>query len=651
MISKVHVKSIKCVLKVQTILRMFTSNKLNFVLLVGILIHTIFACKNGRSSGKKKSDGKADTEIPKINNTHFNMTTIKKFHGKQFVSELWNQEELQERILLHSVYEVTVSSRTKEFDHHYHPTALDLKLFLLSNKKQPIQLLDLRVSINIKLKVLQYDLKSAIPEQNSTFTINMSKGSKNIDPNILENHLNMTVFVLFDFQSFNFAWCASIGTDPKEIVHCFLSNNFESFYAALDLLNGRISLSIERGGDIEKSCTTIDSITIAHNSLTATFKESSKNKLQNSTFAEEILKNKDIVKQFSDQTNLFIPKHFSSLHCKKSSVNCNFGTNKNLFCFNETVNCPDYQMSNYYWKVLQKATFIDLSEINLAALKYITITSKGLTVGKFQMIDGHQNDVSFVSIDSEFNNITGIQKYNISSNEFQGSFSPNVAEFREVFLKFIIEIPDNNSPCPRGEHAKLYVAIQEATVITNLELFGKIRIDTWNWKGININGFKSGFEVMMETILVKHAQMRYNSSIIDIDAANFHLKCQQHPARNDSKNVLHSTLIFTIVVVLVIICLTLLVVMVYKMARKKSTKKGKTMPIANVADGNHESSKSSDEYYDDAIDVDAIEESAYATELPAEINDHPICEKHYSNNAVENNDIATYSNLMSNEES
>ena len=75
------------------------------------------------------------------------------------------------------------------------------------------------------------------------------------------------------------------------------------------------------------------------------------------------------------------------------------------------------------------------------------------------------------------------------------------------------------------------------------------------------------------------------------------------------------------------------------------------MPIANVADGNHESSKSSDEYYDDAIDVDAIEESAYATELPAEFNDHPICEKHYSNNAVENNDIATYSNLMSNEES
>ena len=48
------------------------------------------------------------------------------------------------------------------------------------------------------------------------------------------------------------------------------------------------------------------------------------------------------------------------------------------------------------------------------------------------MIDGHQNDVSFVSIDSEFNNITGIQNIlfrAMSSKEALVQMLPNLEKF------------------------------------------------------------------------------------------------------------------------------------------------------------------------------------------------------------------------------
>ena len=125
---------------------------------------------------------------------------------------------------------------------------------------------------------MEYVLKFAQPmNSSSSFPLtDISQGQKKLDPRILKYDMDMTSFVLFDLNTFNFFWCSRVGSNHEELTHCFLDMYFKSLSSFNELFNRNVFVSIERvGNDEYNNCTTIDHIRISENSLTSEVLKSS----------------------------------------------------------------------------------------------------------------------------------------------------------------------------------------------------------------------------------------------------------------------------------------------------------------------------------------------------------------------------------------
>ena len=333
------------------------------------------ACK-----GKSKDKGsKRDQSITAMNFTYFNATTISNFFGNKFISELWRKEEMQQRVLLHSVYEITFSACFAPFEQTSLYPSLDVRLYHINDNNQEAVLLNLNSHIRSNDHSLEYFLRYSIPTGDNTFSMkNISSGQKTLNPAIFnENGVsNVTLSILLDFRTYNFFWCFG-ETNDNELSYCFLDKRIESISKlSQKLLNGNIFLSIANLESHRNNCSLFDKLIMSHNSLVAQKRESSKNTFQESKFAKQILHNKVLTDNLTYTSDLNLRHHLATSNCNKTKTKCNFKNNPNLFCFNERITCRDYIQNNFIWKSHAQETIIDFHEVDMWSLKSITLNSK-----------------------------------------------------------------------------------------------------------------------------------------------------------------------------------------------------------------------------------------------------------------------------------
>ena len=642
-------------------------NSKNVVLILTLILvkHKILGCK---SSTKATEGGPKEATVPVFNHTlltnqtipnhiFFDLRTISNYSGKLFTSELWNKNEMHERIPLQSIYEITVSPYCNNTDYNlFYPMILKFTLQHINKRNQSTVLLELETRIDYQFSALKYVLNVSYPKNKSHFERDISQGGRRLDLELLQDDKKMTTFVLFDFESFNFFWCSSVGVHRKEILHCFLDRRVESLNGFTGLVDGSLLLSIENTGTPKECSGVIDEITVAHNAFTSTLKESSKNYPSNSTFAKEILKNKQMAKNLTNNSsNFFMRNYFPFVLCKQpSSVPCAFKRNKNLFCINNTLSCRDYEASSYYWEFSHGEALIDLTEMEVTSLKNVIVSCYG-GAGQLQIIDGYQNIIGFVNVSTMFQeNATG-RNYSVLSSEFHGTFSSNVEDAKSPSIALIIELPENKDDmCLLKENARLYVAAKESRFVENLEFFGKINPSPRYWYGIKIIGFELGVKVKVETVISKHEQEANISSILVKDMSdrnNLEIECHRLTLNTKIKdtpylNTHYSILIITIPAIIGFVLVLSMIILAYKLRRKPSpvhVDVSSSISFDPNSSRLNQVSKPCYNDYDDCIDIDAIEESVYATtEHPEGINHHLPSRSHLSNNPSENNGTTTY---------
>ena len=142
-------------------------------------LYQISACK-----GKSKENGsRRDDTITNIKFTYFNTTTISNFFGSKFISELWRKEEMQQRVLLSSVYEIRFSACFSPLEHTSLFPSLDVRLYHMNDNNQETVLLNLNSRISKNDHSLQFSLKSLIPSRGNTLSMTeISKGRKTLNP-------------------------------------------------------------------------------------------------------------------------------------------------------------------------------------------------------------------------------------------------------------------------------------------------------------------------------------------------------------------------------------------------------------------------------------------------------------------------------------
>ena len=573
-------------------------------------LHQISACK-----GKSKENGsRRDDTITNMKFTYFNTTTISNFFGSKFISELWRKEEMQQRVLLSSVYEIRFSACFSPLEHTSLFPSLDVRLYHMNDNNQETVLLNLNSRISNNDHSLQFSLKSLIPSSGNTLSMTeISKGRKTLNPFIFNGNSvsNMTLSILLDFKTYNFFWCFG-ETNDIDLSYCFLAKRIESISKlSLKLLYGNILLSIENLERHRNNCSLFNELIVSHNSLVAQKKESSKHTFQESKFAKQILHNKALTDNLIYTSDSNLLHHIATVNCNKTKTTCNFMKNPNLFCSNETIICRDYVQNNYEWKGHAHETTIDFNEVDIWSLKYISLHSK-INAGEIHIIGENGEILEAIMAKAIINETTDNQAYHLSSKSFNSIMYLNTERNLDRSILFMLEFSYNGTNiCTEEPNVKLYIAPQESRVVDRIEYFGTIKSHSRHWKLLKIIGFNLDLEIKVEALKTKT-----NDSSL-----TYKMHCNANIDKSFIPIVLGSISIFLVILVVVI-------TVVYEINIKSTCSKTKISMNKNSLDevdiGKNTIQneydvpmieKEMENDYDDAIDVDAIEESAYTTNL------------------------------------
>ena len=179
-------------------------------------------------------------------------------------------------------------------------------------------------------------------------------------------------------------------------------------------------------------------------------------------------------------------------------------------------------------------------------------------------------------------------------------------------ILFMLEFSYNaTNICTEEPNVKLYIAPQESRVVDRIEYFGTIESNSRHWKLLKIIGFNLDLEIKVEALKTKT-----NDTSI-----TYKMHCNAIIDKSFIPIVLGSISIFLVILVVVI-------TVVYEIKIKSTFSKTKISMNKNSLDevdiGKNTIQneydvpmieKAMENDYDDAIDVDAIEESAYTTNL------------------------------------
>ena len=588
------------------------------------------ACKG---SGKDKGS-KGDAEIPKMNKTYFNVTTISNYYENKFVSELWRKEEIKERLLLHSVYEITTSPCLVPSQKFKSYPSLDIKLNHINKKNIETTLLNINTNFSNENRSLRYSLRCATPLNSDSFSMtDISNGRKQMKSfmEFKDSDSSISISILLDFKTYNFFWCFG-ETNTTDLSYCFLDRNIESISKfSENLLNGNIFLSIEDSSNHRNNCSSFDKLIMSHNSLVSKKMESSENTFSDSAFAKQMLHTKSLSSHISNTFDLNLETNIVSTLCNKSTTKCTFNRNLNLFCFNETIKCHNYVQKSFHWKGLAQETIIDLHEIEIWSLEYITIRPK-LNGGLIHIMDENHATLDIIRVDKLTNDTRLPQAYRISDHAFESTFNLDMKEGSDHSISLVFEVSSNISKfCSKEPNARLYVALQESQVIDRMEYFGDIKPNTRHWRFIKVVGFESGFEIKFDTWKPEVTKLMNKSAIkLEEDGLfEYKLTCNQNFDQSIHQNhvyfipIMVGSISIFLIVFLVIIVIVSIVRTNHKSSKQKihinDNKFDETDIGRNTVQNEYDvpvMEKSTDNEYDDCIDVDAIEESAYCTNLP-----------------------------------
>ena len=588
--------------------------KLAHIIVFGYILsrqlHQISACK-----GKSKENGsRRDETITNMKFTYFNTTTISNFFESKFISELWRKEEMQQRVLLSSVYEITFSSCFSPLEQTSLFPSLDVTLYHMNDNNQETVLLNLNSHIRKNNHSLQFSLKSLIPTNRNTLSMtDISSGRKTLNPTIFnENSVsNMTLSILLDFKTYNFFWCFG-ETNDIDLSYCFLDKRIESISKlSQKLLYGNILLSIENLESHRNNCLLFNKLIVSHNTLVAQKKKSSKNTFQESKFAKQMLHDKALTDNLIYTSDSNLLHHLATVNCNKTKTTCNFKNNPNLFCLNETIICRDYVQNNFEWKSHAQETIIDFNEVDIWSLKYISLNSK-MNAGEIHIIGENGEILEAIMARAIINETTDSQAHHLSSKSFDTIMYLNTERNLDRSILFMLEFSYNaTNICSEEPNVNLYIAPQESRVVDRIEYFGKIKSNSRHWKLLRIIGFNLDLEIKVETLKPKT-----NDSSL-----TYTMDCSANIDISFIPIVVGSISIVLVILVLVII-------VGYKIyikntcSQKKISRNKNNLDEVDIGKNTIQNEydipmieKSMENDYDDAIDVDAIEESAYTTNL------------------------------------